>query len=583
MSAIFRMIFSTADPVARRQLLEGLAWILAEGLFTVLPLAVLTLSVIRITDTPAAPWEVAGVAGVLGFLLAAQVFCAAKGGRAVHAAAYAMTASLRQAVIDHLGRLPLGLVLSERVGALTEAATDKIQLLEQMLSSLLGHLAAVVVSPIIVLGLVAIIDPWTALVLSLGLPVAVLAALGVERLFLQRTRRRMHLAAEAAAALVEYLQTIKTMRLMGAASRRRAAVINLFQRLRDQSIRLEMLAGTSIGLFAAGLEIAFIAALALGAVRLGAGTLDVAAFAVVAILGARWYEGVTRAAVLRMQMLYMARGGERVREILSTPVLPEGAAQVAPDLRANPVVEVTDVSFTYPYASDAQPTVSGLTVTLPPGSLTALVGPSGAGKSTLAHLIARFHDVSAGTIRLAGCDIRTLRAEDLLSMVSLVFQDVYLFNTTIRDNIRIARPEADDDAIVAAATAAAVHEFVCTLPDGYDTTVGEGGYGLSGGERQRIAIARAVLADAPVLLLDEATAALDPINAAAVQRGLDRLTQGRTVLVVAHRLASVMTADLIVVLDHGRIVASGRHEELLIRCDPYRALWEAETVAGYGA
>lgn len=582
MIAIVRMILAAADPAARRRLWRGLAWTVAEGVFAVLPLVVLAAVFARIVHAPATPGEVAAVAGTLVALLAAQVFCAARGGRAVHGAAYAMTASLRHAVIDHLGRLPLGLVLSERVGALADAATDKIQLLEQMLSSLLGHLAAVAVTPVILLVLLALVDPLTAVVLAAGLPVAVAAALGVERLFLRRTALRMDLAAEAAAALVEYVHTLKTMRLMGAAGQRRDAVISLFRRLRDQSIGLEMLAGTAIGLFAAGVETAFVAALALGAVRLGDGTLDLAAFAAVAILGARWYEGVTRAAVLRMQMLYMARGGERVRDILTTPALAEGTLPLPPEARAAPEVEIRDLVFTHPRAATPRPTLSGLTLTLAPGSFTALVGPSGAGKTTLAHLIARFHDVDAGSIAVAGRDVRALPAEDLLSMVSLVFQDVYLFNTTIGENIRIARPDADEAAVLAAAEAAAVHEFVRTLPEGYDTVVGEGGHGLSGGERQRIAIARALLADAPILLLDEATAALDPVNAAAVQRGLDRLTCRRTLLVVAHRLASVAAADRIVVLDHGRIVESGRHDDLLARPGPYRTLWQAEVAAGAG-
>jgi ATP-binding cassette subfamily B protein len=227
---------------------------------------------------------------------------------------------------------------------------------------------------------------------------------------------------------------------------------------------------------------------------------------------------------------------------------------------------------TFGYTAD-EPVLHALSLDVPPRTLTALVGPSGAGKSTVLSLIARFWDVDDGSVQIGGADVRDLTPEQLFYAVTVVFQDVYLFQGTIGDNIAFGRPNADHDAIVAAARQAQAHDFITALPEGYDTPVGEGGATLSGGERQRISIARAILKDAPIVLLDEATSALDPINEAAVQQAVARLVRNRTVIVVAHRLSTIRSADQIIVLDGGRAVERGRHDDLLAAGGRYARLW----------
>jgi ATP-binding cassette subfamily B protein len=264
---------------------------------------------------------------------------------------------------------------------------------------------------------------------------------------------------------------------------------------------------------------------------------------------------------------------ERVVEVLDTQ-----------PLDADPDARITrfDVAFDevgFAYAEGGAPVLRGVTFAVPARSFTALVGPSGSGKTTVTKLLTRYADPDAGTVRIGGVDLRTVDPSEIYRHVSVVFQDVYLFDDTIRANIAMARPDATDAEVEAAARAANVHGFVERLPHGYETRVGEIGGSLSGGERQRISIARAILKDAPIVLLDEPTAALDAESEVAVQQAIDALVADRTVVVIAHRMSTVVGADQILVLTDGRIAERGRHAELLAAGGRYARMWEAQTRA----
>ncbi|MBO0872459.1 MAG: ABC transporter ATP-binding protein, partial [Pseudonocardia sp.] len=262
----------------------------------------------------------------------------------------------------------------------------------------------------------------------------------------------------------------------------------------------------------------------------------------------------------------------RIFEYLDLPVeVDDPAAPLDIDqARVEGHIRAEDVTFAYP-GSDAA-AVAGITLDVPAGSTLALVGETGSGKSTLAALIARLYDPDAGRITIDGIDLRDMRMADLARIVGVVSQETYLLHTTVRENLRYARPDASDTDIETAARAARIHDLISSLPDGYDTVVGSRGHRFSGGEKQRIAIARTLLRDPRVLVLDEATSALDTETERAVQRALDELSRGRTTITIAHRLSTVRSADQIVVIDHGRIVESGSHDNLIARHGRYAGL-----------
>ena len=267
----------------------------------------------------------------------------------------------------------------------------------------------------------------------------------------------------------------------------------------------------------------------------------------------------------------MEAGFEKIEKFLAIKPLPTEHPQQTPKN-----FDITFENLTFGYAESKAPELNHINLTLPERSMTALVGPSGSGKTTLTRMIMRYADPQQGQVNIGGIDIRALSQENLMSHISVVFQDVYLFDDTVLNNIRMGKPDATDEEVEAAARSAHCHQFISRLPNGYQTQIGDIGGTLSGGERQRISIARAILKDAPIVMLDEPTAALDTESELAVQQAIDELVKNRTVIVIAHRLSTIVGADQIVVLEDGAIVQSGKHAELIEQPGRYQSMWQAQ-------
>jgi len=301
--------------------------------------------------------------------------------------------------------------------------------------------------------------------------------------------------------------------------------------------------------------------LVVGVLMVGRGMLPSHQLPLMLLMASAAFGPVMNIAKVAKQVAMIMASAERVFTVLDEPAVVRETPDSEPMGAVEPRLTFEDVTFRY--QPDEPPVLRNISFDCSTGENVAVVGPSGSGKTTLVNLLLRFWDPQHGRIMIGGHDIRKLSFTDLRNLVSVVQQDAYLFNTSIRENIRIGKPEATDAEIEDAARKAYIHDFVASLPDGYETRLGERGAKLSGGERQRISIARALLKDAPILILDEATSNLDSENEQAIRDGIDNLMEGRTTLVIAHRLSTITTADKVVVLDHGRVVESGTHADLM--------------------
>lgn len=425
-----------------------------------------------------------------------------------------------------------------------------------------------------IIGIIIIGIDWRlGLVLAVSLPFAVLFVRRIQQVTGAGARRTDAADAAAASRVVEYVQGLPVLRAtgqIGSSSQR------LVETLEEQN---EAMSGmqkrlTRPGLLASGVvQLCLVAMVAVGAALVL--DLDMSAALLIAVVAAavRFAEPLSTMANLSAIFEITDAALERVGTVLDAPALPVGD----PEARiARYDIEFEDVHFGY---TDGSPVLRGVSFTAPARSLTALVGPSGSGKTTVTRLLTRYADPNTGRVRIGGLDLRDLDPVEIYRNIAVVFQDVYLFDDTIRANIAMAAPGATQEEIETAARAANVHTFVERLAHGYDTRVGEIGGALSGGERQRISIARAILKNAPIVLLDEPTAALDTESEVFVQEAIDALVAEKTVLVIAHRLSTVVAADQILVLEDGLVSERGTHDELLARQGRYRAMWEAQTRA----
>ncbi|AXH93022.1 ABC transporter ATP-binding protein [Micromonospora aurantiaca] len=515
-------------------------------------------------------WLVAGmvaVAAVTAVLGVAQTWISTRVGQEV-------MHRLRADVFAHLQRQSIGFFVRTRTGEVQSRITNDIGGMQAVVTStatsIAANLTTVVATTIAMLAL-----SWRlTLVSAVVLPPALWLTRRVARLRREITAQRQRELADLTVTIEEGLSVsgVRLAKTLGTGP----ALVDRFTassaRLVDLELRSELagrwrMAAMSI-VFAAIPAVIYLSAGLPGT----AGTLTIGTLVAFTALQGNLFRplmgllnvGVTLTASLALFA--------RIFEYLDLPVeVAEPARPVPLDpATARGHLRVEDVTFSYPGSDTAA--LAGVSLDVPAGTSLALVGETGSGKSTLAALISRLHDPDAGRITIDGIDLRDLRAADLAAVVGVVSQETYLLHGTVRDNLRYARPDATDAEIEAAARAARIHDLVTALPDGYDTMVGSRGHRFSGGEQQRLAIARTLLRDPRILVLDEATSALDTETERAVQRALDELARGRTVVTIAHRLSTVRDADRIAVLDHGRIVESGTHDALLDRRGRYAAL-----------
>ena len=491
-----------------------------------------------------------------------------------HVSAYTILEGLRLQAADRLMGAPLGEVDSRPIGVMKSTIVDRIEDIEPPLAHMIPELSSNILLPLVVAIAMFAIDWRMGLALLVTIPVALIPMAFGLRTYNKNYAAYMAANAHVNSVIVEYVEGIQVVKAFSQGERSYQKFANAVRSFRDFTMDWFRCTWASMNLCLSILPTTLLGTLPMGIFLYQTGVLDPAQVTLCLMLALGIVTPLMSATAFINSMKSMQFAVKDTRELLDLPQL----SQVERDAPLNGCdIQLRDVSFSY--SGDGEEVLHHLDLTIPQGKFTALVGPSGGGKSTIARLAARFWDVTGGTITLGGRDIRELPLKQLSREISFVTQDNFLFDCSLKENIRLGRPGASDEEVFAAARAAQCEEFIGRLEHGWDTAAGDAGKQLSGGERQRIAIARAILKDAPIVILDEATAFTDPENEDKIQRSIMALSKGKTLLVIAHRLSTIQNADQIVVLEKGQIVDRGTQRELLDRCPLYQTLWAAHVGA----
>ena len=486
-----------------------------------------------------------------------------------HIAAYNILCDLRIEIAKKLKTLPMGFFNKKNTGEIKKIMSEDIEQMEIFLAHNIPDFAAAA-GHTIVMGVVSFVVDWRmALATIIAVPMAAVIQLMTMRGGRDFVKKWFSSTAEMNSAMVEYIQGMPVIKAFNHSVESFSKYSGSIKRCveLENEVSKKWYLTTAVFLVSITANILFI--VPVGAWLYLNGEIDLGKFVFFLLMGPgfggpMWVIvqfGRQLERHIECQKRIDALLYERsVKEISMSPVFSGGD------------VGVDNAEFGY---DESKKVIKNISFEIPRGKFTALVGPSGAGKTTLARLIPRFWDLDSGTISIGNTDIRGISISDLMENFSLIFQNVYLFNDTILENLRIGNPNASEVEIVEAAKIAKCHEFIDDFPEGYNTIVGEKGARLSGGEKQRISIARAILKDSPILILDEATAFVDPENEAMIQDAINRLVIDKTLIVIAHRLSTIISADEIIVMDNGKIAAMGKHRELLTKSSLYKSMWEA--------
>ena len=486
-----------------------------------------------------------------------------------HHATFHVLATTRTRLMDKLATLPLGTVLEKSSGSYKNIIVERVDSIETTLAHLVPEMTSNIVGAIAVLVLLFIVDWRMGLATLIVLPIGILCFLSMFNGYEEKFQRSINSTKVLNDTAVEYINGIEVIKAFGQSKTSYAKFVSAAKEGADCLIEWmrSCLFGQTAGM--AVFPSTLIGILPIGCFLFMKGTLTTETFLMVIILSFGIIQPLITAFSYTDDLAQVSIIVGEVAEVLSGRNLQRpDTAQTLPEDNA---IELKDVRFTY----HEKEVLHGVSLRIAPGTINALVGPSGSGKSTIARLIASLWDVESGSITLGGVDIRMLPLKECTDRIAYVSQDNYLFDLSVMDNIRMGRKGATDAEVIAAAKACGCHDFIMSLENGYQTICGSSGGHLSGGERQRISIARAMLKDASVIILDEATSYTDPENEAVIQSALAKLIQGKTLLVIAHRLSTVADADCIFVVKDGSIAAQGTQDELLKNCPLYKEMWEA--------
>ncbi|MGF1908426.1 ABC transporter ATP-binding protein/permease [Vibrio kasasachensis] len=555
------------------QLVKGIIWRIAERLLDVLPMLVCFwwLQSVLLAESTMGEEKISVLAmtALLGGIFLLQLCCAMRGQKDGFLGSYSIMSGYREKLLDRVHRLPLGALYRYRTGQLTDMVTDDVLRLENIFTHLITEVLATLLIPMMLIAGLLWVDWQLALSLIIGFPIGFLMLQSTRNLFVQMSNKKKNVSRNTSALIVEFVTGIGTLRLFHRAELWLAKLYHHFDEMNRVTIKVEQWGAGPVVVYRLLVELGLVVFFLTAAYALDETSVSALTLLLFMLLAPRVISPLLEMGQHLTVLRYAVQSEGKLEGLFRQTLL------VEPDKPA--VIDEYSVSFEQvSFAYEDSPVLSNLSFTVQHKSVTAIVGPSGSGKSTIMNLLARFYDPDQGVIKVGGEDIKALGTEGLYNNVSMVFQQVQLFDGSIMENIRIGRPQASDEEVYTACKMAYCDKFINQLPLGYQTSIGEGGTSLSGGERQRISIARALLKDAPIILLDEATASVDTITQHYIQKALSELVKDKTVIMIAHRLRTIRDAAQICVLDGGQLVEHGTHAKLLEQQGLYRRLWDAQ-------
>lgn len=494
-----------------------------------------------------------------------------------HTATFLALRDIRKQIVDKFSRMPMGTLLNTPSGQLKDTLVDRVEGLEPPLAHLLPEMSANVLVPVFIVVYLFVLDWRMALISLITIPVGMVFMATILKTYPQQYEGSVKINQRMNNAVVEYVNGIEVIKAFNQSAASYGKYSDAVHENADYFYKWMKSCQWAMASYNAICPAVLITVLPAGVLFYAAGSITSANLITIIILSLGIVGPLIAASNFADSLGMVGTVVNEIAALLDGPELVRPTQPVSLDSQE---IRLNDVSFSY--NNDGDNAIQHIDLTIKPGTVTALVGPSGSGKSTITKLIAGFWDVGAGSITLGGKDLRTIPQKQLADQIAYVSQDNYLFDDTIRENIRMGRLSASDAEVEEVAKAAGCDAFIRRLENGYDTNVGGAGGHLSGGERQRIAIARAMLKNAPIIILDEATAYIDPENEAVVQQAVSKLVAGKTLIIIAHRLSTITDSDQIVVMKDGSISGIGTHDELLKTSELYREMWQAHIGAKDG-
>lgn len=480
-----------------------------------------------------------------------------------------MIKGLRLRLGEHIRKLPLGFFTSHDTGELSNKTLDNVNKVEQIITMLLPEFISTLVLSMLVATGLFYIDYRMAIATIITMPVALSLLIWAKKIMHVRGKALYRSSSDLANGIIEFVSGIKFIKSFNNSRKKFDGLVEKMDDFKKRSLKVEGTLSPVMTLSGISIDFGLVMLILMGSYFIVGGSLSGKTFIIFIIISSRFFENLKTISINYVKIRYLLIAGQSIQNLFNEKQLSGRKSEL--DLKKQNIV-FNNVSFGY----NGTKVLKEINVTIPHNSLTALVGPSGSGKSTMANLIARFYDVDNGDICIGPYNLKNAEPGRILQQVSMVFQKVILFKDTIYNNIKVGKNDATEQEVINAAKKANCHDFISKLPNAYETMVDENGTNLSGGEQLRLSIARAMLKDAPIILLDEATSSLDPENEFFIQEAISNLLKNRTVVVIAHRLKTIKNADKIIVLNDGQIYEEGTHHDLLAKQGLYSKMWQTQ-------